>query len=832
MGITWSSNRRRNNNYYQNPHPPPHLLSSSSSSSSSSYSYPAEPYPAPSPYPYSTHHPPPLAGPPPPLRPPGPPPPPPPIYSSYYNSGGYSACNYANPIMGRSNFGPHYAYQNNGWAGIRPPPVVGPPPLPPLPPPPYVDHQQAKKVRNDVNVHKDTLRLEVDEQNPDHYLVSFVFDALLDGSITVFYFAKEESTCKFAPLFPEAFMPVKIPFQKGLGQKFRQPSGTGIDLGFFTLEDLSKQSTGEDVFPLVISAETGSPLPTDEHLSNPPPNASPHMQITQAVIEKNNEDPFQVRVIRQILWIDGVRYELREIYGIRNSSAESFNDNDSGKECVICMTEPKDTAVLPCRHMCMCSECAKALRLQSNKCPICRQSIDELLEIKTCVLKVNIHCDGCKHKVKKILQKIDGVYTTHIDSDQGKVTVSGNVDPNTLIKKLAKSGKHAELWGAPKASNNHQQNQLNNQFKNMQLDNGKGGSNKGQKGGNNQPKGGQQGQNPQQLQQQQQQHLQQLQQQQQHLQQLQQLQQMKGFPDLKLPQLKDLKMPPFNGNQNQNQKTVKFNLPEEDDLSDYDYDDDDEFDDEFDDEMDDIPHQPPPNKMKPNGQGGGAQNQMANMMMNAMMNGQHPHLMNAQAKGGNGGNNGANSGGNGKKGGAGGGNIPIQMLKMVEVRTRMLTMVVVVVAAAAAANGGKKMGGMNDGVHGMPNISHGYHNMGVNPGANMGQMPMGQMGQMPMGPMGNIPAVQGLPAAAMNAGGGGYFQGAGAEIGNPYYQQQLAAMMMNQQRANGNERFHPMMYARQPPAVNYMPPPYQYMPPADPYTHYFSDENTSSCNVM
>jgi len=32
-----------------------------------------------------------------------------------------------------------------------------------------------------VNVHKDTLRLVVDEQNPDHHLVSFVFDAMYDG---------------------------------------------------------------------------------------------------------------------------------------------------------------------------------------------------------------------------------------------------------------------------------------------------------------------------------------------------------------------------------------------------------------------------------------------------------------------------------------------------------------------------------------------------------------------------------------------------------------------------------------------------------------------------
>ena len=142
-----------------------------------------------------------------------------------------------------------------------------------------------------------------------------------------------------------------VPFQKGVGQKFRQPSGTGIDLGFFELNDLSKPSPGEDIFPLVISAETCSPLDSMDHIGEPVPDASPRMQITQAVLEKNNGDPFQVKVIKQILWIDEVRYELREIYGIATSAVEGFDDSDTGKECVICMTEPKDTAVLPCRHM-------------------------------------------------------------------------------------------------------------------------------------------------------------------------------------------------------------------------------------------------------------------------------------------------------------------------------------------------------------------------------------------------------------------------------------------------------------------------------------------------
>jgi len=45
-----------------------------------------------------------------------------------------------------------------------------------------------------------------------------------------------------------------------------------------------------------------------------------------------------------------------------------------------------------------------------------------------------------------------GVYKTEVDSHQHKVTVTGNVDAQILIKKLMRSGKYAELW--PKNSEN------------------------------------------------------------------------------------------------------------------------------------------------------------------------------------------------------------------------------------------------------------------------------------------------------------------------------------------------------------------------------------------
>ncbi|KAJ8752524.1 hypothetical protein K2173_004812 [Erythroxylum novogranatense] len=68
------------------------------------------------------------------------------------------------------------------------------------------------------------------------------------------------------------------------------------------------------------------------------------------------------------------------------------------------------------------------------------------LKCKTWVLKVSVNCEGCKRKVNKILKNTEDVYSAHVDLRQQKVTVVGNIDPDILIKKLVKAGKHAELW--------------------------------------------------------------------------------------------------------------------------------------------------------------------------------------------------------------------------------------------------------------------------------------------------------------------------------------------------------------------------------------------------
>ncbi|MQL82317.1 hypothetical protein Taro_014793 [Colocasia esculenta] len=284
-----------------------------------------------------------------------------------------------------------FDHHHRGGGGGLPPPhghhaphpswVAGyVPPHPPPPALPYVEHQKAITIRNDVNLKKETLRLEPDEKNPGHYLVAFTFDATIAGSITVILFAKEGFDCNLTSMKDNLLKPVTITFKEGLGQKFRQPSGTGIDFSMFEEAELLKEGEME-VYPLAVKAEASL---SGEHgpVGDTEKMGSLNSQITQAVFDKKENGEYQVRVVKQILWVNGTRYELQEIYGIGNSVDGEFDGNDPGKECVICLSEPRDTTVLPCRHMCMCSECAKVLGFQTNRCPICRQPIERLLEIK------------------------------------------------------------------------------------------------------------------------------------------------------------------------------------------------------------------------------------------------------------------------------------------------------------------------------------------------------------------------------------------------------------------------------------------------------------------
>ena len=89
---------------------------------------------------------------------------------------------------------------------------------------------------------------------------------------------------------------------------------------------------------------------------------------------------------------------MQEIYGFTDPTGSSESSISIililAKECVVCLSEAKDTLVLPCRHLCLCQECANVLRQQGRtpeggpsrsgrpKCPMCRQVFHSLVHVK------------------------------------------------------------------------------------------------------------------------------------------------------------------------------------------------------------------------------------------------------------------------------------------------------------------------------------------------------------------------------------------------------------------------------------------------------------------
>lgn len=141
---------------------------------------------------------------------------------------------------------------------------------------------------------------------------------------------------------------------------------------------------------------------------NDEPEAGVEMQPEQAATAL-----VPLTLLKQYLQMDFEVFELDDIYDLggdaktpapkkeRDPQDDGMPDGEGGggggaaapteeevgaeveDVCVVCLSNPKDTTILPCRHMCLCADCAGQLRTATNKCPICRQQIGKLMTMHT-----------------------------------------------------------------------------------------------------------------------------------------------------------------------------------------------------------------------------------------------------------------------------------------------------------------------------------------------------------------------------------------------------------------------------------------------------------------
>lgn len=247
---------------------------------------------------------------------------------------------------------------------------------------PQPNFRSAKVAKNPFNLKKGTLRLVDGEANTKH--VEFHFDALEKCVVTILYFVREyvtpaHLTVRFEPEpgVACALICAPVAFEPGANQKFSaEMTGDSPFNAADVPAELLQYSENSTCYPLVIDIRAPS-VGGDTVFER---------RTAQTTFATLNEDGTVPKPVKQKVSVGGCAYELHDIYGISASAGDEKTEDDDLDDgdslCVICLSDERTTAVLPCRHMCLCADCAQSLRTQSNKCPICRGPVQSLLHIK------------------------------------------------------------------------------------------------------------------------------------------------------------------------------------------------------------------------------------------------------------------------------------------------------------------------------------------------------------------------------------------------------------------------------------------------------------------
>eukprot|EP00871_Galdieria_phlegrea_P005641 jgi/Galph1/6078/GphlegSOOS_G4709.1 len=248
---------------------------------------------------------------------------------------------------------------------------------------------------NVLNLKKHSLKLAQNEFC--NLFLEFRYDALVKGTLTIYMFAMDRTNYeKFESIVLDSVKHGSMkrhPFQPGIDQLHKEELVTSSGLDMYSEKELFYQ--GGNFYPLVIVLQADlrseehnlldDSFGNDEakHVSDSSDWSAVTSQITYATFTKNNEqeeNTYGISVLKQYAQIGHSLYELEDIYGYDASSIDE--DVENTNLCIACMLNESDALLLPCRHLCMCAECADRLRFRSNKCPVCRQVVDWILQVQ------------------------------------------------------------------------------------------------------------------------------------------------------------------------------------------------------------------------------------------------------------------------------------------------------------------------------------------------------------------------------------------------------------------------------------------------------------------
>mmetsp|Transcript_9608 Transcript_9608/g.15744 ORF Transcript_9608/g.15744 Transcript_9608/m.15744 type:complete len:303 (-) Transcript_9608:74-982(-) len=241
--------------------------------------------------------------------------------------------------------------------------------------------RRADNVRNCINMIKDSAVLTTinDDQSAEtsdqvKLALSFKFDAECAGKIKVYIIA-EQSKMDDGPLFSSKAV-FEHEFTAGKAQQFDgKHTEVIIDVGQFSVPDLLYHK-GSDTTPVVVELSRSPQV--ESETSNCKLADSQCVYFTLA----KSQEEFAIKELQRSVVVEKRIYIVKEMYGSLATGEEiATNELDTSKECVVCLSESRNTTILPCMHMCLCVDCASRLTIGGAKCPLCRTDIQEFWQL-------------------------------------------------------------------------------------------------------------------------------------------------------------------------------------------------------------------------------------------------------------------------------------------------------------------------------------------------------------------------------------------------------------------------------------------------------------------
>lgn len=225
-------------------------------------------------------------------------------------------------------------------------------------------------VRSLVALHKDSCSLETDAKG--HFYLHFGFSSLSAGVASASFLVTgggEVTQSKGLQAPKAARSSSQMEFETGSGQQGRLLL-CEVDLAESLLSFAEEEKGG------------GYHVMLDLQASQEDPKA---VTAQRSFLKLPAEGKGEVHVQRQLVQCGSLVRAFDPLYGSvpkpgGSPPAASFDEGD----CVICLSNPREVAILHCRHVCLCRSCAQITSSTwSFQCPVCRGRVAAMVGLKS-----------------------------------------------------------------------------------------------------------------------------------------------------------------------------------------------------------------------------------------------------------------------------------------------------------------------------------------------------------------------------------------------------------------------------------------------------------------